>query len=1686
MNLSETIKKIFENNTCYALPQHAVDQAESLKSLSRDLYTDSKRFIYELLQNADDSSFPDTNVDIYIRLFGDIILIAHTGQPFTARDIEGLCSVNHGTKKNSIEKTGYKGIGFKAVFGQSNKVIVYSEDNYFRFDETYNFTWRWRQSQHEWETDNDRKFLYPWQMIPILTDKEDIPQEIDSFLSSGNWNVATLIYLSNKNDVEKAVKELIENVNMFLFLKNIKSIELKTDSTYKISIVRDGGKINIHQNNTLKAEWLLYSQQLVIPSEIKGQIAPDTNVPDKLKKATNIELSFAAKIEKGQLVPLKDGEQLLYAYLPTGEKKYYLPVLVNSSFLTSANRQSLHESSVWNQWLFESIAIGLFKWIAELVKGQHQYQAYNLIPRRLIYSDSLSNSFNEGIDKALDSVPFIISKQRIMLTRDQAIQDFTFLSNNAFVGGNNIRQFVIQRDNKASIDLNPFVTHTDLGNRFKDLGVSCFDWEDMPGLFQFPHFKQNHTIADNIELIKHFKYLIERENIRKISNKTISSWKFIYNHKTKFESPSEIYFPEQGNQYWNNQDSDISFLHPDLLKWLLTSPNYGIWLENLGVTEKTDLSYLQKTILANPSAYTTLENAIPTIQTIYKLYLNHEIDEELLSQLGELKLLTKNDNLVAANQCYLSDLYRPRLPLEALITEDIFVSESYLSNRSDRDEWKRFFKMMGVKEGIEIISYNEQKSVNDFVNLYRLSSDYFNESDKSFNPWINTFRADQYSGIHSLLFLFYSNNHQFGIKFWSDTIENIPLSKINELATAFWGNSGMPGRTSGSKVGNYIKWHVYNNDCVPTKMHDCRKATDVFLNDESIIKLVNNYLPVFDGPDLPPDWKSFFQFKSQLELSDYLKLISNIVTDATEEGRIKPENRERIQDVYNVLLDQTINWSDEEIAQIKEWAENIKLPDKSGFLRTINDLRYYADGDTSIFQDEFNFIFFNLPNKKHLHIENFLTILGIEIFKQENFSLSYNKEDKSVSSLKDKLKNISPYFEKWFLSSEQAGADAKIENFYNKIEKLEIYEAPELKITYNNWEKNVQFHLKDNVLYVTSPWDSNMSLMYLPRKLCNYLGIKGFENELDFLLRSDVYEIQKHFKQEQIELPEQAINVEEEKQTVETVNVGEDKKRITPDDLISLGIETVDELNKLLEKDRILSSSFFHFPTHSYSSLQYVQTIVRRAKINIKAYLETIGYDCSEAAEIAPSIFGGIKKDGKDIYIVTRPSDNDEVLIYYTSEFDVLEYVDAEFWCEDGINTPKQITLGQLLKKTGINRIPIKNATISNSDIEALFNAPKSEILDFSPVPYAPQEIARIISSFANTNGGTLIFGLKEINPASNEVVGLSTDFQVIEITKKALSLLSPIPPITYNWAKNGDNDIFVIKIEKSDTDILFDNEKYIRKEINSILELNEPKQNVILNDPKFKRNIAIIITIENYAPVNQISKVKYAKEDALKFKKTLIDIMKLPEDEIFMLTDGEAFKNNLEYNFQGLFHSLTEDDRLIFYYVGHGFHNGITNYLSTYDTHKHHIAETSVSLSKILLDPLRKSKCRNALIFIDACAQIFQDENERTQISDINDEELILLSHDFPNYAIFLSCQPGQSSYSSDVLQNGIWTHHLVEALDGGVQEVIKSGKYITDRLLSDYLSSNVAAYTKKELFCDQNPRAVLDSSYENVIIEI
>ncbi|MBX2942750.1 MAG: hypothetical protein KF860_10415 [Cyclobacteriaceae bacterium] len=156
-------------------------------------------------------------------------------------------------------------------------------------------------------------------------------------------------------------------------------------------------------------------------------------------------------------------------------------------------------------------------------------------------------------------------------------------------------------------------------------------------------------------------------------------------------------------------------------------------------------------------------------------------------------------------------------------------------------------------------------------------------------------------------------------------------------------------------------------------------------------------------------------------------------------------------------------------------------------------------------------------------------------------------------------------------------------------------------------------------------------------------------------------------------------------------NLQEDTEKvdITKEILVNLGISSPKELEEAF-KDPAISSKFYHTSTPTTEMFIYAQRRIERAKQNIIQFLENHpDYDCTDLEETAPTILAGIIKNGVSIHIVTRPSDNGEVIIYYSSEKDTLDSDNSELWIDNGVDPPHILTLGRILKSTGINRIPI-------------------------------------------------------------------------------------------------------------------------------------------------------------------------------------------------------------------------------------------------------------------------------------------------------------------------------------------------------------------------------------------------------------
>ncbi|MCT2561860.1 DUF4433 domain-containing protein [Chryseobacterium herbae] len=1112
MSLINAVNLTFERNTNYEQAHQLVYQAESLKYLSSDLYRDSKRFIYELLQNADDSSVEQAKVRVSLKLFGDILVVAHSGKAFDNRDVRGITGIGDGVKKNAPDKTGFKGIGFKSVFGQSELVTIFSEGEYFRFDASYQHEWKdkWGESMDAWEKQEDRKFEMPWQMIPIITDAQDISPAIQEYLTTGGWKVATIIVLKNAEEIKNAIIQLGLTANMFLFLKNIVALSIETDTITYIEIIEtDEGRTSLIVNGEEKSMWLKHSVTLDVPDDTKRKLAEDKDVPEKLKLTSHVDITFAAKVIEGKLTMLEATERLLYAYLPTEEKGHNIPVLVNAAFYTVANRETLHQDSPFNEWLFSSIPLELVKWIAQLV-GDKQYDAYDLLPGRLLLTDKLAKFYNESLDIALKNVAFVINSTDTLLKTNEAIIDFTQLSRTSFFEAQFIRTSTMGNGVRPNINIAPFVKEIGHRAKLKRAGVATFGWPEVPYVLAAAHFIAAHTLEKNKQLINHLKAVADNERINEVTEEVLKAWPFILNHKNELRSPKDVFFPAQGDTY--DQASELSFIHPGLQEWLDAASEIKAWLEKLGVVEKSDLTFLEKTIIPKASTYITLENAVDTIRKIFNLYVKGDVNSIILGQLKDLQIMTMQGKLIPAKEGFLSTVYRPRLGLQSVLEEDIYISDTYIIDSTSVTKWKAFFLELGTNEGIDIITY-EKRLDNATLLSYGVEETFITRPEHKYT-WINSYWVKNIKNLSTLSLLKYTlTSFEFSTVFWQDVIGNTMPASLSKPATGYYGRDNKSSWTNGSEIGNYMKWYVSAIECLPTKMGTCLSAGQIFLNEAETVKLCSTYLPVFNGPDLSADWRAFFGFKPHLELSDYLLLLTRIAQDPST------SNKTSINRIYRYLLDHYSLWNDETIANVTTWAHDASLLTTDGAYVRASELKYYADGDYKIFGGAYQFIHLDGDARGHLNIENLLGLFNISVLRQNEFKLKASA-DLEGSTLKDKLREVIPYWAKWMESERQSGYEEMLYDLDSKFENLNIKEAKELHIIYgDDWDRKVPLHFHDGTLYVSKPWRLSKVMFLLPDKLCEIFPAKKYRNEISFLLNSTIQEIKEYFIELEIELP---------------------------------------------------------------------------------------------------------------------------------------------------------------------------------------------------------------------------------------------------------------------------------------------------------------------------------------------------------------------------------------------------------------------------------------------------------------------------------------------------------------------------------------------------------------------------------------
>lgn len=413
------IKEIFRDTGFTT--RDAKNTVNALHKIMDDLYTNADdRFVYELLQNADDQPQEGKGVSVDLQLLEEHLLFMHNGRPFDTDDVNSICSIGDSTKRKDKEKIGYKGIGFKSVFTGSEAVIINSGNFSFAFD---------KESPIYGEQDME---AIPWQLKPIWQERYRYPDEVKNSEDFWQSNVGISLEIDKEQEpfYAKSISDILSKPIFLLFLKNVERIKFnRVDNSATdilISKTEDNGIINILQNNDTVSSWVKKDFVVPITEDVKEGIQNDKNVPQKLKEATLTQISFAAQILNGQITPVQSS--VLYAYLPSSVSDFNFGFIVNANFLLTASRETLHTKKLWNQFLFSQIGGLLVDWVATLANENASY--LHILPLKPLEEEdtghlALSEFFNESYKSALETKKFILDQDGELAKQDEIILDKT-------------------------------------------------------------------------------------------------------------------------------------------------------------------------------------------------------------------------------------------------------------------------------------------------------------------------------------------------------------------------------------------------------------------------------------------------------------------------------------------------------------------------------------------------------------------------------------------------------------------------------------------------------------------------------------------------------------------------------------------------------------------------------------------------------------------------------------------------------------------------------------------------------------------------------------------------------------------------------------------------------------------------------------------------------------------------------------------------------------------------------------------------------------------------------------------------------------------------------------------------------------------------------------------------------------
>ena len=233
----------------------------------------------------------------------------------------------------------------------------------------------------------------------------------------------------------------------------------------------------------------------------------------------------------------------------------------------------------------------------------------------------------------------------------------------------------------------------------------------------------------------------------------------------------------------------------------------------------------------------------------------------------------------------------------------------------------------------------------------------------------------------------------------------------------------------------------------------------------------------------------------------------------------------------------------------------------------------------------------------------------------------------------------------------------------------------------------------------------------------------------------------------------------------------------------------------------------------------------------------------------------------------------------------------------------------------------------------------------------------------------------------------------------------------------------------------------------------------------------ALIIGVGAYQNP-QISALRFPSKDALSLRDAMLnkEIGGLPREQVKMLADNEATRDNIIGAAKGFFQNVQAGDKVVVFMAGHGVAKGVGTEAKSYFLPTDVKGLTTASLEnsavdlRAFADDLGALPAAQFVVFVDACREDPTPGRgvKGNALSNVLSRGLAIFPKDEnAESATFFACSVGQRAYEDAKLGHGVFTNWILDGLTKGA--VPQKNGDIDMNVMSSYVSQKVEDWAKK-----------------------